>query len=55
MKMAVRNEKNVPGVVVPAITCEPPYQITAATPTAARNSMIGERISSVRTDRSMTL
>ena len=35
-------EKKVPGVEVPAITLEPPYQMTKATPRPPKNSITGE-------------
>src|SRR3989454_12345997 len=40
--IAVRNEKNVPGVIVPRMTCEPPNQMIPATPMTPIASNTGE-------------
>src|SRR5437879_8366156 len=40
--IAVRKEKNVPGVIVPRMTCEPPYQMIPATPMTPIASNTGE-------------
>ncbi len=37
--MAVKNEKNAPGVIASLITRKPPYQMIAATPTTPMTSM----------------
>ena len=38
----MRKEKNVPGVIVPRMTCEPPYQMIPATPMTPTASSTGE-------------
>ena len=38
----MRKEKKVPGVIVPRMTCEPPYQMIPATPMTPIASSTGE-------------
>ncbi len=52
MSAAAVNEKSVPGVMWPWMTCQPPYQSAAMMPIAPAISMSGSVTSSARVFRS---